>query len=246
MPDLALFQQAFVARLSQAQAATSPMSIYRNTVLLGAVEALGDNFPVIRALLGDDAFAALAAAHAEVAPPASPVLAHYGARFPRWLAEHPIAEELPYLADVAECERLWAEALHATDADPLALAMLEHVTGDDLLRLPLALHPATRIGWHATPAMAIWLAHQDGVAGEIAPDWRPTGALFTRPRLSVSGAEIGAAEHRLLSGIGRGETLGEAAAAAASLAPDADIGSCFAGLVQRGAFAAFTQERSVR
>lgn len=244
MPDLSKFQRAFAAELSGENAELSPMSVYRNTVMLGTVDALGDNFPVIRALLGEDAFASLAVAHAEAFPPDSPVLAHYGRAFPAWLADHPIARELPYLADVAQCERLWVEALHAADAPALDLAALQEIAIDDLLGLPLRLHPATRIGWHETPAMALWLAHQVGVPGEIAPDWRPTGALFTRPQLAVAGAAIDAAEHRLLSGIGRGKSLGDAAQAVALTHPDADIGSRFAGLVQRGAFAAIIEERS--
>lgn len=244
MRNLERFQRAFVRGLSAQAAAATPMRIYRNTVLLGAIDALRDNFPVVRALLGEAAFAALAAAHAEMVPPDSPILAHYGGRFPSWLADHPISQDLPYLGDVADCERLWAEALHAADGSALELTSLQEIAIEDLLQLPLVLHPATRIAWHETPAMAIWLAHQDEMADEIAPEWHPTGALFTRPQLTVAGAAIDAAEHRLLSGIGRGQCLGDAAQAVLLIQPDADIGSCFAGLVQRGAFAALTQERS--
>jgi hypothetical protein len=244
-PDLGKFQRAFAAGLASNDDALSPMDIYRNTVLLGAVEALQDNFPVVGALIGDEAFAALAVAHAEALPPDSPILAHYGRGFPAWLAAHPISEELPYLADVADCERLWAEALHAADAPALDLTALQAIAIDELLQLPLSLHPAARIAWHESPAIEIWLAHQDTAApDEIAPEWQATGALFTRPQLAVAGCAIGAAEHRLLSGIGKGQCLGDAAQAVSLIHPDADIGSCFAGLVQRGVFAAINEERS--
>jgi hypothetical protein len=240
MSDLRLFQRAFVIGLSGTSAAVTPMSVHRNTALLGAVEALGDNFPVVRAILGEQAFEALAIDHARAFPPDSPVLAHYGRHFPAWLADQALAHELPYLVEVAECERLWVEALHAADAPALELSDLQEILIDELLQLPLKLHPAARFAWQATPAIAIWLAHQKDSPSEIAPDWRCAGALFTRPRLSVAGREIDAAAHRLLSGIAQGESLGQAAAAASSLPPDADIGSCLAGLVQCGALAALS------
>jgi hypothetical protein len=246
MADYSLYHRAFLDGVSRvATTAATPMSVHRNTILLGSIEALGDNFPVVRALVGEQAFVALALDHSEVSPPGTPVLAHYGKAFPAWLAAHPIAAELPYLADVADCERLWAESLHAADEVALELTDLQEVQIELLLQEPLALHPATRFAWQKTPGIAIWLAHQNGPPEELKPDWRPAGALFTRSAFAVEGSEIDAVAFRLLSGIGKGERLEQAAEAVIALHPEADIGSCFAGLVQRGAFAARIRERSL-
>jgi hypothetical protein len=238
MSDLARFQRDFAAQLDSREQSRAPIQVYRNTVLLGAVDALRDNFPVTCAIVGPGRFERLAIAFARRHPPQSAVLADYGRQFPDWLESQALVRELTYLRDVAQCERLWVEALHAADAPALSAATLQSTPPDALLSMRMKLHPATRFGWHTTPAMALWLAHQQDSVDEIAPEWRCSGALFTRPELSVCGCEIDACAHRLLVGLRLGEMLGKAAEAAQMLYPDTDIGTSFAHLVQCGAFAA--------
>lgn len=239
MPELAMFQRDFVAALDADMPPAAPMRVYLNTVMLGAVEALAANFPVTAMILGDRAFEAHALAFARRYPPDTPVLALYGQGFADWLAREPVHRELPYLGDVARCEELHSQSLHAADAPVLEPHTLENLRPDQLLSRKLRLHPAARFGWLATPAMEIWLAHQDELTGEIAPEWRSSGALFTRPALHVEACPLDALGHRMLAGIRLGETLGGAAQAASLLFPDAAIGDCFGSLVARGAFVAF-------
>lgn len=236
MPELAQFQHDFAAGLDRPMPAAAPMRVYLNTVMLGAIEALAANFPVCTMILGERAFEANALAFARRHPPEVPVLALYGRGFGDWLAGQPIARELPYLADVARCEELHTAALHSADAQALEPLILEALPPDRLLTLKLRLHPATRFGWFESPAMAIWLAHQGDGFDEFTPEWRPAGALITRPDTHVSGCELDSLGHRLLAGIRLGETLGGAAQAASMLFPGADIGACFGALVARGAF----------
>jgi len=238
MSELKQFQSAFFADVHRTLPRTTPLAVYSNTALLGATEALADNFPVTREIVGKRAFAVLALTFARRYPPGSAVLAKYGSTFPDWLANEPIASRLTYLVDVARCERMWIEALHAADAPALDVAELQARDPIQLFELKLKLHPATRLAWHSTPAIEIWLAHQDERPEEIVPEWRARGALFTRPELAVEALPLDAAAHRLLCGIRLGETLGAAAGAASSLYPVVDMGTCFAGLVERGAFAA--------
>lgn len=236
MPELARFQHAFVAAIDHAQEPVGPMRVYRNTVMLGAIEALAANFPVCVMILGDRAFEACALDYARRHPPEVPVLAGYGRGFGDWLAAHPLSAELPYLADVARCEELHTSALHAADAPALTPDALKGLAPDRLVAFKPRLHPATRFGWLSSPAMEIWLAHQDSELDEISPEWRASGALFTRPGHRVDGYMLDALGHRLLAGIRLGETLGGAAQAASALFPDADVGASFGQLVACGAF----------
>lgn len=239
MSELAHFQRRFADGLNQVPPPPSPMRVYLNTVMLGAVDALADNFPVTRAILGERSFEALVLAFVRSHPPEQPILALYGGRFPDWLASQPLARELPYLADVARCEQLRSEAMHAAEAPVLTTAMLETAAPDRLLTMKLRLHPAARFAWLQSPAMTILRAHQDGFEGELAPEWKAGGALFTRPGTSPLGYELDSSGHRLLGGIRLGETLGGAAQAASLLFPDSPIGECFGRLVRQGAFSAF-------
>jgi hypothetical protein len=238
MPELARLQRDFVTAFEQPMPAATPMRVYLNTVMLGAVEALAANFPVCAMILGERDFEAHALAFARRHPPEVPVLALYGQGFGDWLAGQALSRELPYLADVARCEELHTAALHAADAHALEPDALKALPPERLMTLKLRLHPAARFGWFETPAMTIWLAHQVETFEAIEPEWRSGGALFTRPGTHAAGWEIDSLDHRLLGGIRLGETLGGAAQAASQLFPGVDIGASFGALVARGAFVA--------
>lgn len=241
-PDLLQFQRDFAAAI--AVPAAGAMAVYRNTVLHGAVEALRDNYPVVEQILGPEMFESVAVDFATEWPPRRPVLALYGSRLAEWLEEQPWIADLDYLPDVARVERLRVESLMAADSGTLRAADVRaRVAGG----LSLALHPSVRFDWLATPAMSIWLAHQQAVGAEIAPDWRAEGALFVRPSAFILHApRIGAAAHRILFGLRIGETVAAAVAAAEHLYPDEDCTSVFASLLNLGLFAAPASERIIK
>lgn len=217
--------------------ASSP-SAHGHTGLLGALDALAINFPVTREIVGARSFEALALGFVRRSPTQVPAPAPYGGGFPDWLMSQGVSGTLPFIADVARCERLRTEALVAPAVPALSREALVALAPDRLLALKLRPCPATRIGWFATPAMAIWLAHQHGLAGKIAPEWRSGGAIFARQGVGVCGLELDPPSHRLLVGMGLGETLGAAAQAATQLYPNFDLGAGFGRLVACGAFAA--------
>ena len=115
MLELADFQLAFAAAMGRSGGGALErqpgFAVYRNTTPNALIETLRAGYPVTAQLVGDEAFAILALDFARRRPPAHPVLLDYGSGFPNFLSAQPwIAEELPYLPDVAEIERLRAEA----------------------------------------------------------------------------------------------------------------------------------------
>lgn len=240
MCDLLAFQQELASAIDMP--ARGAVGVYRNTVMLGAVDSLADNYPVVRRLVGPEMFDAMAVDHATCCPPRSPVMALYGARFSDWIGDQPFAIEIPYLADVARIERLFVKALFAAD-EPVAA--LEDFQGtNDWTQMRIRLHPATQFDWFTSPAMTIWLAHQQQDEPILTADWAAEGALFTRPGNGVEAMAIDRASHRFLFGLRLGETAGAAALATAALYPAADIGALFAKLVHAGAFAAPSSRRN--
>lgn len=240
-PELIRFQRDFARALDRP--AQGAMAVYRNTVIHGAVEALRANYPVVEQIVGEEMFEHVAVDFASTCPPRNPVLAGYGAEFADWLVHQDWAADLPYLPDVARVERLHVSSLFAPDEERLSP---EHAT--QLSRLPnksLRLHPAARFAWLATPAMSIWLAHQEAAVSEIAPEWTGEGALFARPKpFSSHAALMSRAAHRLLSGVLLGEALGVSMAAAAKLYPQEDCAAVLASLVTLGVFIAPARERN--
>lgn len=235
MPDLATFQRDFVDTLDGRRAGHPLLAVYRNTAFKGAIDALSDNYPTIVMILGTSAFVALAADFVAESPPDSPVLAGYGSGFADWLEAQPIAQALPYLSGVARIDRLRTEAHLAAEGQLLDPADLTAISAERWSKSAAALHPATRFGWFTVPAPSIWLAHLDPHAAEIAPEWRAEGVLLTRRDGAVMAQRIGAAAHRILFGLRLGETIGQAAAVAAGLYPDADITGAFRDILASGA-----------
>lgn len=228
-------QSDFVEALDRP--ATGAVSVYRNTVIRGAVEALRANFPVVEQIVGPDMFQSIAVDFAATCPPRTPVLALYGRELGDWLGHQDWTRDLPYLPDVARVERLRVECLFAADQDPVL--KVSALTGEKV-----QLHPAARFAWLSTPAMTIWLAHQQPIAKDIAPEWKAEGALFVRPSPFVMHApRIGRSAHRLLCGIRLGETVQAAMAAAARLYPEEDPAAVFASLANLGVFVTPNPER---
>ena len=197
MPELADFQLAFAAAIGRtgggALERQPGFAVYRNTTPNALIEALAAGYPVAACLVGDEAFAMHALDFARRRPPAHPVLLGYGAGFPHFLAGQPwIAEELPYLPDVAEIERLRTEAHVAADSPALTLADLAAFDQWSSLRLPL--HPATRFAWLRTPALILQgtrdsFGTPDEVAGyalspAIRVEWIEDGDHSLVPRKS--------------------------------------------------------------
>jgi hypothetical protein len=235
MPELAAFQQDFLRRIDDPATAVASLAVYRNTSRLGAISAIADNFPTVRRIVGAQAMAILAGEFVEAHPPRSPVLADYGADFPCWLADHPLAEDLDYLPAVAQIDRLRVESHLAEDAPVFELEDLVRLTAEQWSRCRVTLHPATRVGWFAIPAPSIWTAHLEDEIGEIAPEWRPEGILIARRNGAVGGCVIDGCGHRILHGLRLGETVGHAALAASRLHPAGNISRAFRKIVSSGA-----------
>jgi hypothetical protein len=240
-PELIRFQRDFARALDRP--AQGAMAVYRNTVIHGAVEALRANYPVVEQIVGEEMFEHVAVDFASTCPPRNPVLALYGAEFADWLLHQNWIVDLPYLPDVAKVERLHLLSLFAPDEDR---ASPEHVARlSRLTYASLRLHPATCFAWLATPAMSIWLAHQEPTPSDIAPEWVGEGALFARPKPFTSHAAlISRAAHRLLHGVRLGETLGISMAAAARLYPEEDCAAVLGSLIALGVFITPDRERN--
>jgi len=235
MPDLATFQEAFAQALL-AETPVGPiarqpgLNVHRNTSARGSIEALRSAFPTIDQLLGEEMFCAVALAYRNEQPPASPVLAAYGACFANFLSRQPWVGELPYIPDVARLDWLWLECLLARDCGPPR----NHGKWDGTQRIVLS--PTARFAWLTSPAMTIWQAHRGSHEfAELTPDWREEGALFVRKGLGVHAEPIGRAEHLLLVACAAGTSFNDCIAAVAAAHPDVDVVNLFVRSLALGA-----------
>lgn len=212
-------------------------AVYRNNVAVGLIGALEARFPVARRLVGEAFFRAMARAFVAEEKPRSPVMIHYGADFPDFVARFEPAREIAYLPDVARLENAWVEAYHAADASPLALAALAEIDPNDFGGLRFSPHPAARLLRFAHPAASIWAAHQG--PGEPRPpqDWRAEDALVTRPEADVLVRILPPGGYQFARALFAGATFAEAARTSA--VEGFDPGSHVVGFVEAGAIEKF-------
>lgn len=215
------------------------LDVYRNNVVASLVDALAQTFPVVRELVGEPFFAAMAAQFVRRHPPCSPVLAHYGERLPDFIAEYAPAAVLPYLPDVGRLEHARVRAFHATDAPVLSPDAIAAAVADPA-RLPSqrwALQPSLALVPSRFAIVSIWAAHQGEIEFADVDIDRAQHALVVRQDAEVLVVALDGAAARFVDALKQGATLGDAAAQAAA-DPAFDLATTLAVLVRTQAFAA--------
>jgi hypothetical protein len=183
-------------------------AVYRNNVTVGLTGALEAGFPVIRKLVGDEFFAAMARDFVRANPPASPVMLRYGTGFPAFLAEFPPVAHLPYLADVAKLEIALRESYHAADAAPVSADAFARIPPDSIGEARLCLAPALRLIRSPHPVFSIWCANVRSTAACLCPGAQDV--LVLRPGFDPEPHLVPAAAATFLEALQAGETLGRA------------------------------------
>ena len=213
-------------------------AVYRNNVVhsLGAV--LADTFPVVRQLVGDEFFAAMARLYLIDHPPTSPLMHRYGASLPAWIADFEPATALPYLSDLARLE--WARlcAFHAGDAAPMQAQALGGLMQEPerLAGARLALHPSLAIVRSAHPIVSLWSAHQqddatrDAQLAALNLDLAEAALVFRDAADDALVLALPDADAQLTAAIAAGDCL----AAAQHAQPQGDLVQVLTRLLQHG------------
>lgn len=144
------------------------LGAYRANAGASAERALASSFPTVLALMGEEAFAALARAYCQAYPPSRGDLAWLGEQLPDFMRNSPQLEDEPYLPDSARLDWLLACAEGAADieAEPASLGLLaEH----EPQQLRLRLMPSVHLLRSDFPVLAIRQAHHSEAADPFAP-----------------------------------------------------------------------------
>jgi len=191
-------------------------NVYRNNSAVSLTEAIADSYPVVRELVGDAFFTALARAFVDQNVPNSPVLIHYGGGFADFIADFEQAATLPFLADVARIEWAWVQAYHAADNTSINADVLQSITPEALHQTRLALHPSLHLVQSEWPAISIWSAHQIDDSAARQETLRAIAqagecGLIVRPQFEVNVQLVQPAVWQLLAAFSDGASLGDAA-----------------------------------
>ncbi len=197
--------------------------IYRNNVVVALIEALGEAFPVLRALVGEAFFEAMAGVYVRAHPPSSPRMMFYGEGLAPFLESFPPAAGLPYLPDVARLEHARRLAYHAADepaADPSVLGGLD---APALMEARLSLQAACHVLRSAHPVHAIWRYNATDDKSPVRP--AAEDVLVSRPEESVLVQLLPPGGAAFLLALRAGAPLGRAAERALADAPAFDLGA---------------------
>lgn len=188
-------------------------AVHRNNVVSSLIDALADAMPVVKELVGEAFFRAMAAEFIRSAPPRSQVLSQYGAAFPSFIAEFEPARSVPYLEDMARLELARLDAYHAADTRAVSTADWQSVLsrGIDLDRMRLRLHPSFRALRSDHAVLSIWRAHHgDGELGSVDA-YRPQSVFVWRETVGVRALEVGEHEAAFAQALALDAPVSEAA-----------------------------------
>lgn len=210
--------------------ATKRFNVYRNNVVVSLIDALGAAYPVVKKLVGDEFFDAMAGVYVRAHPPKTPLMILYGEDFPSFLAHFDPAKSVAYLPDVARLERARRECWHAAD-DPLAdPSILADLAAEKLMDVRFVLHASVRLVASAYPIASIWQAN---FAEEPTPlPKEGQEVLVARPKMEMVMNILPKGGFAFLDAIHKGKTLGEAAESAATADEAFDLSDNLAGVFQ--------------
>jgi hypothetical protein len=198
------------------------------------VEALGKNYPAVKAHCGVTRFTDAALLYLGEHPPRSKMMFELGGNFAAWLDGFaPAKAQMPWLADLAKLERAWLDAYHAADAEPLDPALFSAIAPDALGNVRFVKHPATAI---ICSEFSIHAMLEAGRNSMPAPEHSgPQNVLITRPQFAVEITLLPKGSALFFEHICSGGTLGEAAEAAFAQHSDFDLSVSLGLLFQSGA-----------
>lgn len=210
-------------------------NVYRNNVAVGLQDILGETFPVVRELVGDEFFSAMARAFIQALPPRSPVLIDYGGGFADFIDGFTPARSLPYLADVARLEWARHESYHAADAEPASIDVLTGGNPSDIENLRFQMHPSLRLMRSDWPVASIWQAHQANTASDLSSlHEEGEQVMVVRPHLSVEVRCLEPAAFEFAERVASGTPLGRVLEDSNDH-PEWDASACLGALFNVGA-----------
>lgn len=216
------------------------LQVYRHNHEIALASALRAVYPVTERLVGEEFFAAAAAAYARQNPSHSGNVQDYGGAFSSFLATYGPAADLPYLADVAALEWRRLQTAVAPTHMPMDLKALAAVPADDLPELHFHHQPAARAFKSPFPVLSIWeFCQQTDPEGELDLELGGQCVLFSRPVLDVQMRLVTPGEYAFLQRLCRGGTFEAACRDALAVEQGFDVEERFTALVREEILTSF-------
>ncbi len=208
-PGLRALQRSFQRAVMTAADPGSPdrlvagrLEVYAEAFFWRLHDVLAEQHEALRHIVGAAAFEALVRAYVQAHPPRGHDIGRAGDRLPGFL----LADDRPWLAELARLERLHLELFVAADARPLRMDDLRALAPEQLPGMELRAVPALALLECAHDVATLW--REPGAA--VAPPARATTRLLVwRKQLAVLHRRVDAEEWAALVLVARGCPLAE-------------------------------------
>jgi hypothetical protein len=230
---------------SSRQSAEERVAVYAQGYWSRLLECLREEFPVVRAAVGDEAFDSLAVDFLQAQPPTSYTLGKLGAGFPTHLAAtSPGDEWSAAVVELARFERTITEVFDLPGGETLGYLTLEElnaVAPQDRATLRLAPLPTVRLLGFAFDVNTWFTQLRAGDATSV-PERRPTFVALSRREFVVRRLTLSHVQFDLLGSLFAGEPLDAALQTTLARHPTADdevaanLGPWFADWAKAGLF----------
>lgn len=154
--------------------AEARLDVYANAYFFRIHDVLAEDYPSLRAVLGETDFHDLVTSYLAVHPSTHPSLRWIGGRLSGFLREHPAAAGVrarcPLAADLADLEWATEMVFDAADSRPATRDDLARLAPEAFDALPLRLRPSVRLlhlAWPVHELRAAW--RREEPLPEVAP-----------------------------------------------------------------------------
>jgi hypothetical protein len=210
--------------------AEARLAIYANAYRLRLVAALREDYPKMNALIGEEAFDALARAYIARHPSRHPNIRWAGVHLPAFLGEEAPYQSEPVLAELAAFEQALRDAFDADDAAVLTVCTVAAIPPERWVSMRPVLHPSLHRLEFAWNAVAIWQALDRGEAAPRPQRVKPPVAwVVWRKGLNPHFRSLAPGEARALDAVRDGADVQTVCEQAGGWAATEDIPGLVAG-----------------
>lgn len=185
--------------------ASERVDVYVEGYRLRLLEVLEDNFPGLRALLGNEEFDRCGRAYIDAHPSRHPSVREFSRQVSAFLRRHPDYSSRAALAEMADFELAQADVFDAADAEIATIETLASLSPESWPGMRFTLHPSARtlaLSWNIP---AVWSAlDQDEEPESLAAAEEPTHWLLWRRELNTHWRSLGADEAWALQAVREG------------------------------------------
>lgn len=208
--------------------ASERLDVYRRAYVARLVECLADDYPSVKAALGEQCFESLCRAYVARHPSTSPNLNAYGRTMADFCREQSGSADLwsagatpAFAADLATLEWAMVEVIHAPSSATLTPSGLAQVPVERWADARLGMVPALRLLRFGHPVNAYLQALRQGEAPAV-PGAAPSAVAVYRSGATIWRMDLSEPMFDLLRSLASGETLGTSLERAAARFEDVD------------------------